>query len=87
MSKEENGGSAFPHHHNMAVMTDNGTLKTFGEEGLTIRDWFAGKALQGMCCNGFLPCHEAGESCDFSPVGYSKNAYDMADAMLQARKK
>ena len=49
------------------------------EHGMTLRDYFAAKAMQGLlaqfqgCANGCDPAHHA------------KWAYEMADAMLKAR--
>ena len=48
------------------------------EGGLTIRDWFAGMALQGMTANALWDT----ESRD----GIARLAYLCADAMLAARK-
>lgn len=42
----------------------------------TLRDWFAGMALQGMLS-------DAGRSLDWST--YAEDAYAQADAMLKAR--
>jgi hypothetical protein len=58
------GGSAFPTH-------PNGTF------GMTLRDYFAAKALQGICASG--PAHE------WSNSRLAAEAYDLADAMLKAR--
>ena len=48
------------------------------EGGLTIRDWFAGMALQGMNANPSLDKSATKE--------IAREAYSMADAMLDARK-
>lgn len=45
--------------------------------GMTLRDYFAAKAMQ-------LMCDEVGRYNQFASV--SKDAYKMADAMLEARK-
>ena len=68
-----NGGPAFPCDH---LVDDDGVSLS---SGMTLRDYFAAKAMQG----------------DISRVGYyqreehmltaAKNAYAMADAMLRAR--
>lgn len=44
MSKEKNGGPAFPHPINP---TDFG-------RGMTLRDYFAAKAMQGLIADGAL---------------------------------
>jgi hypothetical protein len=47
------------------------------EEGMTLRDYFAGQALIGLLSDGkhFM----------FTSRDGAKRAYDMADAMLKAR--
>lgn len=70
MSKENNGGPAYP---------------TQGYEGLTLRDYFAAKAMQGWLASypeGIE--HPATNQHDFIIAGLS---YLMADAMLKAREK
>jgi len=48
----------------------------FVHEGMTLRDWFAGQALAGLCadCNAYLP-----------PREMARASYDLADALLAAR--
>jgi hypothetical protein len=48
--------------------------------GMSLRDYFAAKALQGMLSNS------AGKRSDWEH-GWAKFAYAQADAMLEARKK
>ena len=55
-----------------------------GQEGMTLRDYFAAKAMQGMLCNGFAPA--MGQE-DYEDFDYAKIAYKMADAMLAERSK
>ena len=50
------------------------------DDGMTLRDYFAAKAIQGMTANLEL-CHEDFEDIDAS----AKQAYEFADAMLKAR--
>ena len=70
------GGPAFPQE----IREDNG--RGYGEKhsvfypGMSLRDYFAGKALEGMLANsrrvfGFIDC--------------AKDAFSFADAMLKAR--
>ena len=61
-----NGGAAFPANPNNAHC----------EPGMTLRDYFAAKAMQGML-GGNSPC--AGWS------GLAATAYAIADSMLAAR--
>lgn len=51
-----------------------------GEQGMTLRDWFAGIALQGMCSN---PNHDLDEIHDVAV----RNAWRLADAMIAERSK
>jgi hypothetical protein len=53
--------------------------------GMTLRDYFAGQALQGLCAR------TDGKGFDFAsfpkdPMRVALWAYDIADAMLEARK-
>ena len=58
------GGPAFPHQSSDAIRA-----------GMTLRDYFAAKAMQGILYAGL------------EPVETAKHAYTMADAMLKAREK
>ena len=63
------GGPAFPRNildHGHGVITTH-------ESGMTLRDYFAAKAMQGILYAGL------------EPVETAKHAYTMADAMLKAR--
>ena len=68
MSEKDTGGPAFPR----VVEQPNGYMKAV--EGMTLRDYFAAKALQGM----------SAEIDD--EVRAARWCYEMADAMLEARK-
>lgn len=64
MSADTNtGGPAFP----------SPALQTF-KEGMTLRDYFAAKAMQAIVSNG-----------DVDPQKISQASYIIADAMLKAR--
>ena len=67
MTNKDDGGNAFPADASTNLFS----------RGMTLRDWFAGKALQGL-----LACDS---SCG-TFQGYAKDAYHYADAMLEARK-
>lgn len=60
------GGPAFP--------TDQEAM-SYGFEGMSLRDWFAGQALAGF----------ATTSGHFDPKKFAQTAYLLADAMLAAR--
>ena len=71
MSKKETGGPAFPTPaHNLS------------NDGMTLRDYFAAKAMQGMLANPKLQKQilTAGQS------WIEESAWAVADAMLEARK-
>jgi hypothetical protein len=68
MKEVDDGGPAFP-------------LKEPGwsdEYGMSLRDHFAGLALQGICASG-----PTGDSTD---AKIACEAYNLADAMIKARK-
>lgn len=66
MSKKNNGGPAFPE-----------PVMDFSQyRGMTLRDYFAAKFMQGVCAN-------PDKLYDDEPL--AKEAYAMADAMLRAR--
>ena len=60
------GGPAFPAPAGVQHIT---------EQGMTLRDWFAGMAMQGICASG--P--------DISNPVIAAEAYALADAMLKQR--
>jgi hypothetical protein len=72
MSDTNTGGPAFPVPAELCQ-----DLTVFEQRGMTLRDYFAAKALQGICASG--PSHE------WSNSRLAAEAYDLADAMLKAR--
>lgn len=79
MSKED-GGSAFPRAP--FEYCDQGTGLEWGmkeQRGMTLRDWFAGMALQGLIA---CPETSSGTNADFAEWAFSQ-----ADAVLEAREK
>ena len=69
---KDTGGPAFP------TLADNG--HAMNQDGMSLRDWFAGKAMQGM-----IAC-DTERSPEQVPI-IVKSAYVMADAMLKERSK
>jgi len=65
MNKINTGGSAFPSHGSMGEVT---------QEGMTLRDYFAAKAMQGLM-DAAMPMPEIAQA-----------AYQMADDMMKERK-
>jgi hypothetical protein len=55
----------------------NGDWSQIKDKGMTLRDYFAAKAMQGMYANGSFPTGIMFDT--------AKEAYEMADAMLKAR--
>jgi hypothetical protein len=71
------GGPAFPINANESA---DRCIYT----GMTLRDWFAGQAMQGLCAR------EDGKGFDFltfpdDPMRVAHWAYDVADEMIKAR--
>lgn len=79
--KREDGGPAF----SMPMTAAGERILNAPKSGMTLRDYFAAKAMQGLCGNeDWLnkAAKNTGDplrSCAFA-------AYEMADAMLEARK-
>lgn len=71
MSKIDNSGPAFP-------ATEEHGLNS-GDFGMTLRDYFAAKAMQGIVSRA--PTNKEMQ------VIVAERAYDIADAMLAAREK
>lgn len=69
----KDGGPAFPQNEWCFRRGD-------GSEGMSLRDWFAGKALAGLASN----CDEAGLS-SWCAAPLADRAYEIADAMIAAR--
>ena len=75
-TKIEDGGPAFP----CDVQVEDNSGSHYEERyGLTMRDWFAGQALQGQA-------HRLASPWEHRDI-LAKDCYDIADAMLAARNK
>jgi hypothetical protein len=72
MSNTNTGGPAFPKTPFIEIGTP--------QNGMTLRDYFAAKAIQGMFASGNLP--KSVRDDELASV-----AYEFADAMLKAREK
>lgn len=70
------GGSAYPSQPLCGQGTPIGPL----DPGMTLRDWFAGKALAGIMA------HPGQHPDDTSASGVASLCYELADAMIAARK-
>lgn len=78
MSKVENGGPAFPTPH---FPDDLGYMPA---KGMTLRDYFAAKAMPECYYEVCRECDITGWPEDWK-TGVAMDAYAMADAMLSAR--
>jgi len=83
MITEDNGGSAFP---SQAGYDFKGERVTTTNEGMTLRDYFAAKSLPACFADTCQECVNSGFPEDWK-MGVALEAYAMADAMLEARKK
>jgi hypothetical protein len=72
--KMTNNGSAFPVFDSARVGMDYGCT----DEGMSLRDWFAGQALVGLLSS----CDDQSRGTIESFVEYT---YEIADAMLKLR--
>ena len=71
MSNTNTGGPAFPTER---IGMESGEYLTYQEEGMTLRDYFAAKAMQTIAANPH-----------WTEEGIAEAAYKQADAMLKAR--
>jgi hypothetical protein len=76
MSNTNTGGPAYPTSNYQKMVP----LSTGYSEGMTLRDYFAAKAMQGLMGRvwGELPPEELFKT-------WATSAYALADAMLKAR--
>ena len=72
MSKINDGGPAFP--STIQYFPDDKNANE--EQGMTLRDWFAGQALAGLLREG-IDIYGTGDT--------ASTAYKVADTMLRAR--
>jgi len=74
-----NNPPAFPHVADILQFDGNSaTVKTLTQNGMSLRDYFAAKAMQGFMANKSNPMR-------FQPEDDANWAYSIADAMLKAR--
>jgi hypothetical protein len=73
MSTKDTGGPAFPN----PALADPGFSSPTDLTGMTLRDYFAAKAMQGELSDGGAERHDETRLADW--------CYRMADAMLKAR--
>lgn len=71
---QHTGGPAFPTVDNWKV-----------DSGMTLRDYFAAKAMQQFMLQEKPPTYEAGFGITYRREFVATQAYAMADAMMKAR--
>lgn len=72
----ETGGPAFPFP--AVVQQDHEWIAEEGDPGMTLRQWFAGMALQGALA-GRMPTRPDNP---VAPADWARVAFELADAML-----
>ena len=101
MSKVNDGGPAFPHEPLNRIKPNEygGTLVPTGADpGMSLRDWFAGQALQAAVEDYTLRCRSGkehgkpvlpkfGDTDNGHAVVVAHMAYALADAMIAEREK
>lgn len=78
--KMQDGGPAFPRPIGEAPNAIGGGRFNREQSGMSLRDWFAGQALAGICGDGIPGSHH-------QPATTAHEAYAYADAMLAERSK
>jgi hypothetical protein len=81
MSDQPTGGPAFPEFTGMHPDREGPGYLAECTSGMTLRDYFAAKAMQAMLTNGWQP----GSNHDSTLPGIAHKAYEMADALLVKR--
>ena len=74
--RKDNGGAAFP------GSADTAEGHQMREYGMSLRDWFAGRAMQSL--QRTVPSYPVPSDDDLTVI--AEVAYRQADAMLEARK-
>lgn len=83
----DNGGPAFPCEIGFGCVAENmhqNGSQTALQYGMSLRDHFAGLAMQGFL-SGHIAHHGHGSHWPYA--GMASEAFDVADAMLAARRK
>ncbi|WP_313087238.1 hypothetical protein [Stutzerimonas nitrititolerans] len=77
---DKTGGPVFPSEGGRKLVSGNEIRKTLPSSGMTLRDYFAAKAISTAA--ELSDCHR-----DSKPAVIARHAYAIADAMLAARTK
>lgn len=78
MSERDDGGPAFPRS---GTDGPEGYPGVSEQSGMTLRDWFAGQAMNGFASDP--SSHDLFDDKD----DMARNAYEVADAMIKEREK
>ena len=82
--RKNDGGPAFP-----IQIVDN--ISNDNKPGMSLRDWFAGQALAGLCANPGGPFQGNGMTgwgfTNCTDVDVTKLCMEMADSMIAARER
>lgn len=76
----QTGGAAFP----LNTTNEDNVGAFYPHEGMTLRDYFASKAMRGMLAHATRYRPRPGASSNWHEA-MSEEAYEIADAMLKAR--
>ena len=80
MTSFNDGGPAFPATEE-GQTAFSGQPCTIYHPGMSLRDWFAGQAMQGMVA------YSGSTGAGFGPGDIAARSYEIADAMLAEREK
>lgn len=82
----DDGGMAFPGIETDDAYNDERQMygRTYSYGGMSLRDYFAAKAMHGILAAALEEPDLSAETLD---AGLAKNAYAIADAMIKARKR
>jgi len=78
----DDGGAAFPRSHSKDQHQNE--KGCWAQDGMTLRDWFAGQALSGMLAYGGSIKGDYHTNASFEAAAL--DAYVWADAMIDVRK-
>lgn len=95
MNTPDDGGPAFPepwtNDGDRNATAPDGQLVppqcTVHMRGMSLRDYFAAKALSALNYHNILEAAMTAEECDLAITNCAALAYRLADAMLEARRK
>jgi len=79
---------AFPQIDTIWKDSNSDSYQVSTKDGMDLRDYFAAKAMQGMTTWDLKTMHKLANDFGEEPLDYlANNAYAIADAMMEARKK